>query len=118
MRKAEISRNTNETNVFVALDLDGDGKGEIATGVGFFDHMMQLFLAHSRYGLTLKAKGDTQVDFHHTVEDAGIALGAAFAKALGDKGKMISKPQKGKQNFFPNRKFNRQGCRKQVKKSK
>lgn len=86
MRKAEISRNTKETNVFVALDLDGDGKGEIATGVGFFDHMMQLFLAHSRYGITLKANGDTQVDFHHTAEDAGIALGAAFAKALGDKG--------------------------------
>lgn len=86
MRRAEVTRNTAETQVSVTLDLDGEGKGGISTGIGFFDHMMQLFLSHSRYDLTLEVKGDTQVDFHHSVEDAGIALGKAFAKALGDKG--------------------------------
>ena len=86
MRRAEVTRNTAETQVCVTLDLDGEGKGGISTGIGFFDHMMQLFLSHSRYDLTLEVKGDTQVDFHHSVEDAGIALGKAFAKALGDKG--------------------------------
>ena len=86
MRKAEINRKTAETSVKVSLNLDGEGRGEISTGVGFFDHMMQLFLSHSRYDLSLQVKGDTHVDFHHSVEDAGIALGQAFKQALGDKG--------------------------------
>ena len=86
MRKAKIERKTAETSVSAALDLDGKGAGEIFTGIGFFDHMMQLFLNHSRYDLILKVNGDTQVDFHHSVEDAGIVLGKAFKQALGDKG--------------------------------
>lgn len=86
MRSAEIKRTTAETKVSVALDLDGTGKGEISTKIGFFDHMMQLFTAHSRYDLRLEVEGDTCVDFHHSVEDAGIALGQALKKALGNKG--------------------------------
>ena len=77
MRKAEISRKTAETDVKVTLDLDGSGKGSVSTGIGFFDHMLQLFLTHSRYDLVVECAGDTQVDFHHRVEDVGIALGEA-----------------------------------------
>lgn len=85
MRNAEISRNTNETQISLKLSLDGRGNAEIATGCGFLDHMLTLFAKHGRFDLTLNCKGDTFVDYHHTVEDVGIALGRAFDKALGDK---------------------------------
>ena len=85
MRTAEIYRKTAETEIALKLDLDGTGVSEIDSGVGFLDHMLTLFARHGRFDLTLKCKGDTQVDDHHSVEDIGIALGQAFAKALGDK---------------------------------
>ncbi|HJA26165.1 MAG TPA: imidazoleglycerol-phosphate dehydratase HisB [Candidatus Fournierella merdigallinarum] len=85
MRTAEVRRTTGETDVTVVLELDGAGRGDIATGCGFLDHMLTLFARHGRFDLTVRAKGDTWVDDHHTVEDVGIALGDAFAKALGDK---------------------------------
>jgi imidazoleglycerol-phosphate dehydratase len=85
MRKAEIRRQTGETRISVAIDLDGTGVAKITTGVGFFDHMLDLLCRHSLIDMTIEAKGDLEVDFHHTVEDVGIALGQAFAKALGDK---------------------------------
>ena len=85
MRTAEIYRKTAETDVALTLDLDGSGKSEISSGVGFLDHMLTLFARHGRFNLTLTCKGDTWVDDHHSVEDVGIALGQAFAKALGDK---------------------------------
>ena len=85
MRIAEINRNTAETQIALKLNLDGSGKGEIATGCGFLDHMLVLFAKHGRFDLSVTCKGDTWVDDHHTVEDVGIALGQAFAMALGDK---------------------------------
>lgn len=85
MRTAEINRKTNETDIRLTLDLDGTGKSEIHSGVGFLDHMLTLFARHGRFDLTLFCDGDTYVDDHHSVEDIGIALGQAFAKALGDK---------------------------------
>ena len=85
MRIAEINRKTAETDISLALALDGSGKAEINTGCGFLDHMLTLFAAHGRFDLKLTCKGDTNVDDHHTVEDVGIALGAAIANALGDK---------------------------------
>ena len=85
MRTAQLGRTTGETDVAVVLDLDGAGKSEISTGCGFLDHMLTLFARHGRFDLTVQAKGDTWVDDHHTVEDVGITLGDAFAKALGDK---------------------------------
>ena len=85
MRVAQINRNTTETQIELNLSLDGSGVSEIATGCGFLDHMLTLFASHGRFDLTVTCKGDTQVDDHHTVEDIGIALGAAFAEALGDK---------------------------------
>ena len=85
MRKATVSRKTAETNIALTLDLDGKGKSEIATGCGFLDHMLTLFARHGHFDLELKCTGDTDVDMHHTTEDVGIALGEAFAKALGDK---------------------------------
>ena len=85
MRKATISRNTAETKINLTLDLDGTGKSEIATGVGFLDHMLTLFAKHGRFDLTVSCQGDTWVDDHHTAEDVGIALGQAFRAALGDK---------------------------------
>ena len=85
MRTAKLRRTTGETDVAVVLDLDGAGKSEISTGCGFLDHMLPLFARHGRFDLTVQAKGDTWVDDHHTVEDVGITLGDAFAKALGDK---------------------------------
>lgn len=85
MRTANITRKTAETDVSLTLALDGTGKAEIATGCGFLDHMLTLFAAHGRFDLAVAAAGDTQVDDHHTVEDVGIALGKAFAEALGDK---------------------------------
>ncbi|MEA1830591.1 imidazoleglycerol-phosphate dehydratase HisB [Methylobacterium durans] len=85
MRSASISRRTAETDVTVSIDLDGTGKADIATGVGFLDHMLELFARHALFDVTVKVEGDLHVDQHHTTEDAGIALGQAFAKALGDK---------------------------------
>ena len=85
MRTASVARNTAETQIKLTLNLDGSGKSDIDSGVGFLDHMLTLFAAHSGYDLSLTCHGDTQVDDHHTVEDIGIALGQAFAKALGDK---------------------------------
>ncbi|MBW0006036.1 MAG: imidazoleglycerol-phosphate dehydratase HisB [Hyphomicrobiales bacterium] len=85
MRHAKVSRATAETNIEVEIGLDGSGRAEVATGVGFLDHMLELFTRHGLFDLVVKAEGDTHVDDHHTVEDVGIALGEAFAKALGDK---------------------------------
>ena len=85
MRNAEIIRTTGETDINLKLLLDGSGRSVINSGVGFLDHMLTLFAKHGRFDLEVKCAGDTQVDFHHTVEDIGIALGQAFAKALGDK---------------------------------
>ena len=84
MRKAEIARKTNETDIKLTLELDGTGKSEISTGCGFLDHMLTLFARHGRFDMSLSCKGDTYVDYHHTVEDIGIVLGDAFRKALGD----------------------------------
>jgi len=84
MRKATIKRTTKETDVAVAVDLDGSGAASIATGIGFLDHMLDLLARHSRIDLDIKAKGDLHVDHHHTTEDVGIALGQAIKKALGD----------------------------------
>ena len=84
MRTAEINRKTNETDIKLSLNLDGTGKSEIATGCGFLDHMLTLFARHGGFDLTVSCKGDTYVDYHHTVEDIGIALGDAFKSALGD----------------------------------
>lgn len=84
MRNAAVERKTKETEIFVALDLDG-GKVSVETGIGFFDHMLTAFAVHSGIGLTVRAKGDLDVDCHHTVEDVGIVLGQALSKALGDK---------------------------------
>ena len=85
MRNAEITRTTAETDISLALNLDGTGRSEIVTGCGFLDHMLTLFAKHGRFDLILNCQGDTYVDDHHTVEDIGIALGQAFAMALGDK---------------------------------
>jgi imidazoleglycerol-phosphate dehydratase len=84
MRKASIKRATKETDVEVAVDLDGTGVSSIATGIGFFDHMLDLLARHSRIDLSVKAKGDLHIDHHHTTEDVGIALGQAVKQALGD----------------------------------
>ena len=85
MRNAEIIRKTAETDIELYLELDGTGKSEIDTGCGFLDHMLTLFASHGRFDLKVKCVGDTYVDYHHTVEDIGIALGQAFFDALGDK---------------------------------
>ena len=85
MRTAEITRKTNETDIALALNLDGKGASDINTGCGFLDHMLTLFARHGRFDIKLTCKGDTFVDDHHTVEDIGIALGKAFDEALGDK---------------------------------
>ena len=85
MRTAEISRKTKETEIVLKLDLDGAGAHEIDTGVGFFNHMLELFAVHANVGLKVRCHGDTDVDFHHSVEDIGIALGDAVAQALGEK---------------------------------
>ena len=84
-RQAEISRKTKETEITVRVDLDGTGVYDVATGIGFLDHMLEQLARHSLIDITLKAKGDLHIDFHHTAEDSGIALGQAFAKALGDR---------------------------------
>jgi imidazoleglycerol-phosphate dehydratase len=85
MRKGAILRKTKETSIEVGLDLDGSGVADVATGVGFFDHMLHQLARHSLVDLTVRAEGDRHIDDHHTVEDVGIALGQALAKALGDK---------------------------------
>src|SRR5436190_2318544 len=84
MRKAAVKRKTKETDVEVAVDLDGNGTSAIATGIGFLDHMLDLLARHSRIDLNVKAKGDLHIDHHHTTEDIGIALGQALKQALGD----------------------------------
>ena len=84
-RMSSVRRETAETKVFVDLDLDGEGRGDIATGVGFLDHMLTLFASHGGFDLTVKCEGDTCVDDHHSVEDIGIVLGCAFREALGDR---------------------------------
>lgn len=85
MRTAEINRKTNETDIKIKLNIDGKGIRNINTGVGFFDHMLDLFAKHGLFDLEVTCKGDTYIDAHHTVEDVGIALGDAFRLALGDK---------------------------------
>ena len=84
MRTAELTRKTAETDIALSLNLDGTGKYEISTGVGFFDHMLTAFARHGSFDLTVTCTGDTWVDDHHSVEDVGICLGDAFAQALGD----------------------------------
>ena len=84
-RRAEVRRTTSETDVFVSLNLDGNGRGDISAGIGFFDHMLDQIARHSGIDLTVRCQGDLQVDEHHTIEDTGIALGEAIARALGDK---------------------------------
>ena len=84
-RVAKISRKTSETDIRLTLEIDGKGKADIRTGVGFFDHMLTAFVRHSVCNLKLRCKGDLHIDAHHTVEDCGIALGQAFCQALGDK---------------------------------
>lgn len=85
MRTSEISRQTNETQITVKLNLDGSGQHEIATGIGFFDHMLTHLAVHGLFDLTVQAHGDLEVDTHHTIEDVALALGQAFDKALGDR---------------------------------
>ena len=84
-RKAELTRETRETSIKLSIDIDGSGKSQISTGVGFLDHMLELFAKHGFFDLVIEEKGDIHVDYHHTMEDLGLALGAAIAKALGDK---------------------------------
>jgi len=84
MRKGAVSRKTKETDVEVELNLDGQGRSQVATGIGFLDHMLDLLARHSRIDITVKAKGDLHIDQHHTTEDVGIALGQAMKQALGD----------------------------------
>jgi imidazoleglycerol-phosphate dehydratase len=85
MRKASLDRKTTETQLAVSINLDGTGAYDVKSGVGFLDHMLELLSRHSLIDIKLRAKGDTHIDFHHTTEDSGIALGQAFAKALGDR---------------------------------
>lgn len=85
MRRGFVERNTLETKVKVKINLDGSGKAEIDTGIGFLDHMLTLFTFHSKFDLTVKCRGDLQVDDHHTIEDLGICLGQSFKDALGEK---------------------------------
>ncbi len=84
-RSATLSRRTSETDITLTLDLDGTGQADIATGIGFLDHMLTAFARHGLFDLTVRAKGDLHVDFHHTTEDVGIVLGQAVARALDDK---------------------------------
>ncbi|MGY6591380.1 imidazoleglycerol-phosphate dehydratase HisB [Bacillus velezensis] len=85
MRKAERARTTNETDIKLAFEIDGEGKADISTDVPFMTHMLDLFTKHGQFNLTVDAKGDTEIDDHHTTEDIGICLGQAFLEALGDK---------------------------------
>lgn len=85
MRTASIDRKTNETDIKMTLNLDGEGRSTVDTGCGFLDHMLTLFAKHGRFDLAVKCQGDTEVDYHHTAEDIGIVLGQCFKTALGDK---------------------------------
>jgi imidazoleglycerol-phosphate dehydratase len=85
VRQAKIARKTNETEISVSLDLDGEGRHDMATGIGFLDHMLDQLARHSLIDIVIRAKGDLHIDFHHTAEDVGIALGQALREALGDK---------------------------------
>ena len=85
MRTSTQERNTKETQIRLSLNLDGSGEGSVNTGIGFFDHMLELFKKHANVDLTVEAKGDIQVDYHHTVEDVGLVLGKAINEALGDR---------------------------------
>ena len=85
MRQARVVRNTKETQIELELNLDGSGEGAVSTGIGFFDHMLELFRKHALVDLTVRAKGDIEVDYHHTVEDVGLVLGKAIDQALGDR---------------------------------
>src|SRR5688572_33488635 len=85
MRTAEISRQTNETQIRIDLEIDGSGKHEIATGIGFLDHMLTHLAIHGLFDLVVQAKGDLEIDTHHTLEDVALTLGQAFDKALGDR---------------------------------
>lgn len=89
MRTATIERNTKETKISMTLKLDGSGKAQISTGIGFFDHMLENFARHGLFDLELKAEGDLQVDTHHTIEDVGIVLGRAIREAVGEKKKIV-----------------------------
>src|ERR1700748_600777 len=84
-RAASVTRNTTETKISVSLDLDGTGKYSVSTGIGFLDHMLEQLSRHSLIDLTVKAEGDLHIDYHHTTEDTGMAIGEAFNKALGDR---------------------------------
>lgn len=84
-RKAVVSRKTGETDISISINLDGTGKADIDTGIGFFDHMLNSFARHGLFDLEVKVKGDLEVDCHHTIEDTGIVLGQAIKKAVGDK---------------------------------
>ena len=84
MREASVERKTSETSIAAAVNLDGSGRAQIATGIGFLDHMLDLLARHSRMDIAVKAKGDLHIDYHHTAEDVGIALGQAVRQALGD----------------------------------
>ena len=84
-RTASIARATTETDITVSLNVDGTGKADISTGIGFLDHMLTALARHGMFDLTVRAKGDLHIDFHHTTEDVGIVIGQAFAKAVGDK---------------------------------
>ena len=88
-RTSNINRKTSETTIKLSLNLDGEGKRTISTGIGFFDHMLDLLAKHALFDLDIKASGDTNVDYHHTVEDVGICLGQAVKEALGDKAGII-----------------------------
>lgn len=85
MRRKKIVRDTKETKIVLALEIDGTGAYEINTGCGFFNHMLELFTRHGRFDIAVECHGDTEVDYHHTVEDIGIVLGSAFKESLGDK---------------------------------
>jgi imidazoleglycerol-phosphate dehydratase len=85
MRASSIERKTRETDIKLTLNLDGSGQGTISTGIGFFDHMLELLMKHALIDLTIEAKGDIEVDYHHTVEDVGLVLGKALDNALGDR---------------------------------
>ena len=88
-RTSNIDRKTNETNINLSLNLDGEGKRSVSTGIGFFDHMLDLLAKHALFDLDIKATGDTNVDFHHTVEDVGICMGLAVKEALGEKAGIV-----------------------------
>ena len=88
-RRAEVTRHTAETQITVRLDLDGTGQAALSTGIGFFDHMLDQIARHGLIDLAIDAKGDLHIDFHHTTEDTGIAIGQAVSQALGDRGGIV-----------------------------